>query len=1045
MPAILRLTVRDAEDVLRFLQGLDEETVRLFHPHKFDLDHVLRLLRGRLSGAVDAFGVHDAGGDLIGYGWLWSMETQHPGLGICIADGCRGQGIGRAIMERLLDEAVLRGKAEVRLSVVRDNERALNLYRSLGFEVVEQVQGQGADYFCMTHRCDLSPHNRASVIRKRLLNASILLVPYSHPDWAWVHTRHWHAHRYVLVFEEALQAVQRNPDFRWYCDNFACQMSALLELKPELLPELRRQVAAGRIDVCGGYANVRPNMVGDETFVRSLVLGKQAWSATIPEADVIVHADAVDVAVGHAQMPQLLALGGYRYLRMWRPYGALSLKGIPNDFIWRGMDGTEVPVSRGCYGGLWAFDGPTRVLLDPASADPDDVVCAVWDADLEARMRYADTPLAWLAVGCDDARPNRLIDDTPFDVAALADWWNAHEASPMRFATPAEYFAELMRHRDRLQTIVGTLDPCDVAYNAAWNGEKGLHQQRIVNDRLLVEAETFGALAACCVGHPDEGPTLIELWKDHLLTCAHATQWLYADDFRAMKDRADLVGLHAAHIRDNAIRAIARRMDLLEDTAYVVANPLPWERDAVVEMNVSRFGDVWPAQLCDDPGVPLPHQVIHEHRGQGGYAEQRVAVKVHMPPTGIVGVRQTAAPQTSDEPAPAHGRWEGLDNGLVRLDMREGRIVAIRSGDCDSAPWEMEAPLGLEWGGIVVKEVATQEGPLHVGPIRAEHVVEWTRGEAIEDGPVRWRYRRHGRTLGMAVAMDVLLTQGSPRVDFEVSVDWAGLDGFMAARFPLPVPCRLHADVPFGVEARDIAGEPYMKDHWVGPHSMERVRDGLFYARSFVAVEKPDAPSFAVIGRNTDRYWLRHCMGRYLEHILIKSVATLDEWEHQVEPSTLRGVGPHRFLFSLFPYAGGWRDAGLVRHAAEARCQPIVLEATRGYSSSAPDASHSANRSDASQGLLAVSRGANLTSCRMVGGDLELRLHECRGEAATVSVELPFAPDAVQITDFLGRPISPPIAVTAAGRRLEMSAHPWQIVTLRLRPPRSAATARAGG
>ena len=1040
VPSIRRLTVRDADAVLAFLEALDQASVRFFHPHKFDLDHVLRLLRGRLSGAVDAFGAHDADGNLIGYGWLWSMETQHPGMGVCVADGHRGVGIGKALVVRLLDEAILRGKAEVRLSVMPENAAAIALYRQLGFEVASTQQNAEGKYLCMSHRCDLSPSARAPVIRKYLQDADIRLVPYSHCDWAWVHTRHWHRHRYALIFEEVLRTIEQNPDFRWYCDNFACQMSAFLELKPALLPGFRRQVIAGRMDICGGYANVRPNMVGDETFVRNLVLGKRKWTEIVPEHEVTVHGDAVDVAVGHSQMPQLLRLGGFRYLRMWRPYGALSLKGIPNDFIWRGADGSEVTVSRGCYGGLWALEGAARVLADAASPDremeggfhADQVVCALWDADLEVRVRYADTPLAWLAVGCDDARPNRLIDDTPFDIGALACWWNAHENPPMRFATPTEYFMELIEHRGQLQTIVGPLDPCDVAYNAAWNGEQGLHQQRVVNDRLLVEAETFGALACCVLNRPAEETVPIELWEDHLITCAHATQWLYADDFGEMKARADRVRLNSTCLRDEAICAIARHMQHSDDTVCIVANPLPWDRDAVIEANLSCFGSAWPAQLTDATGNPLPHQMLYEHRGQGGYPEQRLAVHVRLPATGIVGIRQINVPTHPPAPPNQPTPWAGLDNGIVRLDVIEGRIMTLQSAESTGRAWEMRAPFGSEWGGIVVKEVATTEGPLHVGPIRAEHVVEWTHGEAVEDGPVRWRYRRRGQVMGMDVMVDIVLRKGSERVDFEVSTEWPGLDGFMAVRFPLPVPCRMVGDIPFGVETRDISGEPFMKDHWVGPHSMERVRDGLFYARSFVAVESPGDICYAVIGRNTDRYYLRHSTGRYLEHLLINSVVTLDEWEQRVEPSTLGGKGPHMFLFSLLPYSGGWQDAGLVRQAAEARSAPIVLEPAHNCDDGLSPVPPQAASSIAGAGLLTISPNAYLTACRMVDGELELRFHECRGEKAVVAIELPFVPMSARATDFLGQSVSGMPPIHLSGRRVEVPTGPWQIVTLRI-------------
>jgi putative acetyltransferase len=57
-------------------------------------------------------------------------------LGIAVAGHAQRQGVGRALMQALLDYAdrwatVLR----VELSVFTDNERAIGLYRRFGFEV----------------------------------------------------------------------------------------------------------------------------------------------------------------------------------------------------------------------------------------------------------------------------------------------------------------------------------------------------------------------------------------------------------------------------------------------------------------------------------------------------------------------------------------------------------------------------------------------------------------------------------------------------------------------------------------------------------------------------------------------------------------------------------------------------------------------------------------------------------------------------------------------------------------------------------------------
>ena len=105
---------------------------------------------------------------------------------------------------------------------------------------------------------------KADEIRERLHGCEILVVPYCHADWAWTHTRQWHVLRYVHTFERVLEIMRDAPGFRWYFDTYVTELKPLLDLRPDLLPELRQRVAEGRIAICGGFANVRPNMVGEE-------------------------------------------------------------------------------------------------------------------------------------------------------------------------------------------------------------------------------------------------------------------------------------------------------------------------------------------------------------------------------------------------------------------------------------------------------------------------------------------------------------------------------------------------------------------------------------------------------------------------------------------------------------------------------------------------------------------------------------------------------------------------------------------------------------
>jgi hypothetical protein len=181
-----------------------------------------------------------------------------------------------------------------------------------------------------------------------------------------------------------------------------------------------------------------------------MILGRKMYRAFAPQADLTVMA-CPDVGLGHSQMPQVVKLAGGRMYRGWRSDSAFSARGVPRDFLWRGLDGTELITSRGVYGGLVY----TGLIPDDFAERWEEVVERLFAGELAQSMDCSSTRTWWVAQGMDDARPLRgWPGDKPLPLIDFVKVWNEREDSAMAFATPNEYRARLEqeeRHGVRLE------------------------------------------------------------------------------------------------------------------------------------------------------------------------------------------------------------------------------------------------------------------------------------------------------------------------------------------------------------------------------------------------------------------------------------------------------------------------------------------------------------------------------------------------------------------------------------------------------------------
>ena len=130
----------DYQRVLRYFDGLSERSRGWFHPHPFDEPHARMIVqthdgRGAVRLAATADGPD---GPMVGYVYYDHPERRHPHVGIGVIDPYQDQGLGRILMDAIIDDARRNRKPGLSLVVDKPNHRALRLYSQVGFRISGQ-------------------------------------------------------------------------------------------------------------------------------------------------------------------------------------------------------------------------------------------------------------------------------------------------------------------------------------------------------------------------------------------------------------------------------------------------------------------------------------------------------------------------------------------------------------------------------------------------------------------------------------------------------------------------------------------------------------------------------------------------------------------------------------------------------------------------------------------------------------------------------------------------------------------------------------------
>jgi len=807
----------------------------------------------------------------------------------------------------------------------------------------------------------------------------------SHCDWSWGHPRAWHAERYAETIRQVLLLMREHPHYVWQLENENEQLAPFLEKArkqwPELVDEFWQRVREGRIEVIVAITDPRISEVYPELFVRNLVLGKEYFRRHAPGIPQKVY-NAVDLMVGHGQIPQLLVEADYRYFMFSRPSGKKLV-------FWRiGLDGTRILSVLQHYG----YEGITVGGVKLQSNSGDDIL-----------------PSGELAKAAETWDPARKV-----------------------LATSARYFEEVEKSGAQIPQMEGVLDSLACYIEAGLHGNHNLYTQNNQNEDLLLSLEKAQVMASTTGSHFAKEAT-DRLWHDVLSCAGHAICWSWKPDYdeRIDKSRETRTGVHRA--LGEALGAVACGIRFRSDlgSPLVVFNFHAWPVTGPVQFRPE--GDPTGLMLRDGAGRPVALQAVADEEA----ADPSLAfIARDVPPCGFktfyLGRSDgggPAQPQPSAEPGP-------VENELYRVDVQpNGRLEIFDKARGTSLGSSSQGGLG----DVVFYDMPVPDGWEMKGPRGERHDWQPDGGATqYERGPVYSSILIKGTIGPHQVARELRLWQASRRIDFLVEADAAPGSGILCIRFPVGMAGKVSVGIPFGAEPRDDLGREPLR----GEYFVQGYPEG-FYATRWADVSNQQAGYTLICPWGMHTGYASLPAEQALEFVLLRVRPLPKGTWGQMHPS-IQGEGHHAWRCALVPHAGTWREGATYRDALESHVPLLAFspELGPGRARVAEEGPATGSQFPDATSFAEVSpTNVVLSTLRPLDPEpqgktprWELRLYETAGRATDAVVRLGSPVGVVRETNLLGEPAHELGKIEVAGSQLRFRLPAWKIVTLQVTP-----------
>jgi alpha-mannosidase len=824
------------------------------------------------------------------------------------------------------------------------------------------------------------------------------VIPHTHWEGAVFLTREEYLNAGLQNIIRALRLLKAYPAYRFTLDQ-AAYVRPFLERYPEEEAAFREFIKQGRLAiVCGNDVMLDVNMPGGESYIRQVLYGKGYFRKKLG-VDVTV-GWALDTFGHHAQMPQLLKLGGYKSYWFFRGVADMNL---PSEFYWQGLDGSQAP----------AFWLPHAYGLAYGSPNAMPGFAEFMKQRFEMLTPFARGRGRVALEGADVTEPEEHI-------PALVEKFNQQPNAPfeLRLAVPAE-FESLVSQRPKRQVVEGELNPI---FQGTYSSRIELKQRTRELEGLLTMAEKLGVLLHW-LGKPVDDEIVWRGWEPMLFNQTHdlmsgvMTEHVYEDVVRSYD--------FSKRIADDEVQGRLRDVSAAIDTQgegvpIVVFNVLGWPRTDCAVANVGFSAkQVKDVKLIGPDGATVPVQVLDCDRSDdGGLLRARIAfVARDVPALGhsVYHLLPLAAPAETaaklyDKPVLENDlyrvEFDPAGGAMTRLFVKRDNWEALRSpgnvvareedrGDL----WEPFHPLdGASRVAMKVRHPAPRPGKAVFSSDQGGTRGTVVRGPVFSEFKVAHPFGKKGN-----FATTVRLYNGLRRID--VNTRLVNDETFVRYRvlFPTSITGGHNLqEIPFGAIERPD-GIEFPAQNWIdygdGKHGLALLNRGL--PGNNVA----DGTMILSLLRSSRIVSYGDASGGY----------------RAGNDSSLELGRELSFDYALLPHAGDWREAGVFRDGMELN-NPLVT---------CPDAPHAGQLSKR-WGLLEVNpRNVVVTTLKPAAdGDAVLRLYEAAGQATKAAIAFSATPLAVEEVNLME---DPGRMLPLEGKELQLDMRPFEIKTIKIR------------